>query len=488
MRVSDDGRTGPAPRPPAEGTGRDEHRLLRIVFSGLNDIEEWKLGDAALAAAKGYPRAYPAPVLDDHGIVFIDVALDAATGRLVCHEVNGPNGVGSDALTGESSLRAESEARQTVRRIRELGLADGAGGLRRPVVTVHAHQHWSAFRTGGEFYPRVARYADALAAALPGTDVLLRGAIEPLDGERVAVVVGDVPSVAARFRVDPVSGRFEYRGRPVVFIGNPNLVPELVRRGAVAWDGRRAHGVDTRVFHAWRLVPACHDKALQQRLLAGTGIEPLPCFEAWSREEAVERTRAMLARGAAVLKPNAGSGGAGVHVVAPAMTDDEIAARVDVVIGDYARKYGEAIDRIVFPLRGFPFVRSTGYPMDDGDHLWDLRIAVLFAPGEAHVYPVSLRMAPARFDPATFHHDRDQWISNVSGRTASLLASGMDDAVLAAVGMTPEKLENAFRACVAWTVNAWDAAVRDAGAIGTVYEDDCEREAPGFYPGTRFRP
>src|SRR3954463_3555026 len=111
-----------------------EHRLLRIVFSGLNDIEEWKLGDAERAAAKGYPRRYAAPPIDDHGIVFVDVALDAATGEPVVHEVNGPNGVGSDALTGESALRAENGARQTVRRIRELGLLDRDGGVTRPIV------------------------------------------------------------------------------------------------------------------------------------------------------------------------------------------------------------------------------------------------------------------------------------------------------------------------------------------------------------------
>jgi hypothetical protein len=38
----------------------DSHRLLRSVLSGLNDIEEWRLGNAALAAAKGYPREFPA--------------------------------------------------------------------------------------------------------------------------------------------------------------------------------------------------------------------------------------------------------------------------------------------------------------------------------------------------------------------------------------------------------------------------------------------
>ena len=100
------------------------HQLVRILCAGLNDIEEWRLGDPALAAAKNYPRIYPAPIIDDWGTLFIDIALDIQSGLPVCHEVNGPNAVGSDALTGDSSLRAEFEARQAARRALEMGFLD----------------------------------------------------------------------------------------------------------------------------------------------------------------------------------------------------------------------------------------------------------------------------------------------------------------------------------------------------------------------------
>ena len=46
------------------------HQYLRSILAGLNDIEEWRLGDAALARAKGYPREFPAVVLDDWGLLF----------------------------------------------------------------------------------------------------------------------------------------------------------------------------------------------------------------------------------------------------------------------------------------------------------------------------------------------------------------------------------------------------------------------------------
>ena len=207
--------------------------MLRIALASLNDIEEWRLGDESLARAKGYPREYPAEVIDDWGIVFVDLVLDAATGQPVCHEVNGPNAVGSDALTGDSRRRAASEASQALQRARERGYLGAAGRLVTPAVTVHAHQHWKAFRTGGEFFPRVDDFAERMQERLGGSEVRLRGAGEPLGDEALAVVLGDVPSVARISRVDSAH-RLEYRGRPVIFAGNPNLLPELVRTRKVA--------------------------------------------------------------------------------------------------------------------------------------------------------------------------------------------------------------------------------------------------------------
>jgi hypothetical protein len=463
-------------------------RLLRIAAAGWNDIEEWRLGDAARAAARGFPRRVPSDVLDDSGIVFVDVTLEARTGRPVCHEVNGPNGVGSDALTGDSGERAESEAGQALRRAAESGHRAADGRLVRPVVTVHAHQHWRAFRTGGEFYPRVGRFAESLAARLPRERIEVRGAGEAFGTESVSVVVGDVPSVAEHLEVERRSGGFLHRGRPVVFLGNPNLACELVRRGRLRLAGGRFLGADLRVFHAWRLVHAVHDKALQQALFEGTALRPLARFEAGTRAEAVRRTRAMLRTGPVVLKPNGGSGGTGVQVAVPGMGDDEVAAKVDALFSECAAKHGEGVESFAFPVRGFEFVRSTGYPTPAGEHLWDLRVAVAFEPGVAAVYPVSLRIAPKPFDEASFHLDRDRWISNVSGRRESLLKSGLDEEALRLVGFTDERLEEVLRACVAWTERAWDAAVRDATPLGASYEDVCERTDPDFVPARSARP
>jgi nitroreductase len=462
-------------------------RLLRLVFSAGNDIEEWQLGDPEQAAAKGYPRRLAAGALDARGILFADVTVDAACGRIVCFEVNGPNAVGSDALTGESSSRAANEASQAVQRARELGLVRPEGRLARPVVTVHAHQHWKAFRTGGEFYPRVALFAERLEAELPGNQVRVRGPGEALGEEAISVLAGDVPTMAAGLDVDRASGRCEVQGRPAIFLGNPNLVPELIRIRKLSPDALLGRGLDLRPFHAGRLLPTFHDKALQQRLFAGTGIEPLRCFEARSEAEALVGARDLLRLGPVVLKPNATSGGAGVQVVVPSMSDAEIRERIAALIAECRAKYGENADATLWPIRGFEFVRSTGYPMADGEHLWDLRIALLFEPGLAQVYPVSLRVTPRAFDASGFHRDRDQWVSNVSGRDGHWLLSGMDDKVLLAVGLPPARLEGLLEACLQWTQRAWDGAGRDASGLGSCYEDECERSDPGFYPAGKFR-
>jgi hypothetical protein len=460
----------------------DRARLARIIFSGMNDIEEWRLGDPALAAAKGYPREFPAEPIDDWGMVFLDLTLDAESGSLVCHEVNGPNAVGSDALTGDSFLRAENEARQAVQRAREFGYLLPDGKIATPVATVHAHQHWKFFRTGGEFYPRVGQFADILADLLPGNAVTCHAASDPLGDEPVAVVTGDVPAIAAGIERNARTGQFEYKGRPIVFMGNPNLLPELGRIGRL--DGGVTDS-SLRVMHAWRLASLIHDKGLQQDLLANTGIRPLRHFSADSREDAAQKGRAMLAHGPVVLKPSNTSGGAGVVVIVPEMTDAEINAAIDALFEQCRIKYGDNADAMIFPIRGFEFVRSTGYPMAGGGHLWDLRVAVLFEPGRASAYPVSFRFAPQPFDPARFHLDRDLWISNISGRRETFLRSGMDDEVLAKVGLSDALMDEALSACVRWTMKAWDHSARN-GVGGSVYEDSREELDKPFYHGEKF--
>lgn len=437
----------------------DRDRLARIIAAGSGDIEEWRLGDASLAARKGYPRTFETPPIDDYGIVFIDITLDACSGDLVCHEVNGPNAAGSDALTGDSGSRAANEAEQAVRRAHEAGFLRADGSVAHPFATVHAHQHWAFFRTGGEFYPRVARFADALEALLPAASITCRAAHEAPGNEDITVFMGDVPTIGAGLSYDEGAATFYRAGRPVVFLGNPNILSDMIRTGSLDRAARSSANPAMRVLHAWRFAGLIHDKGRQQDLLRGTGIRPLRHFVAGTADEAVNESLRMLDHGPFVLKPSDTSGGTGVTVLVPGMDRATIAERIDGLLEACRRKYADNAERMVFPLRGFEFVRSTGFPLEGGERLWDLRIAVQFEPERAEAYPVTLRLTPRAFDPATFHDDRDQWVSNVGGRKETLLRSGMDDAVLEAVGLTPVRMDEALSACLRWTEKAWTAMI-----------------------------
>jgi hypothetical protein len=465
----------------------DRDRLARIILAGINDIREWSLGDAEKARTKGYPREFAAGPVDDFGTIFVDLALEASTGELICHEVNGPNAIGSDALTGNSDTRAENEARQAVRRARELGDLAADGTFTRKVVAVQAHQHWPQFRTGGEFYPRCARFADHLERLLDGPQVECLAGCEDFTDAPVTVVMGDVPTMAGQMRFDSATRRFYFRDRPVIFIGNPNVLSDMIRLGTLDRSVRDTGNPGLRVVHAWRFAGLTHDKARQQELFEDTGVRPLRHFSANSVPETLEKAKAMLADGPVVIKPSNTSGGVGVTVLTQGMAEGEIAARIDALLEACRRKYGDGGEAMAMPIRGFEFVQSTGYPMSDGGgHIWDLRFGVEFEPGKAFVYPVTLRLAPKPFDPATFQDDRDQWISNVTGRVETFLKSGMDDDVLAAVGMTEELMERAMLASATWTCKAWDAMARDGGRTGSVFEDSRDTAEKPFYQGEKF--
>src|SRR5262249_49163724 len=153
------------------------------------------------------------------------------------------------------------------------------------------------------------RFRGLLRDAMPENVVCMRGAHERLGEESISVVLGDVPAVTAGLTLDATFG-FRYQGRPVIFAGNPNLLPELERTGTLP-PGRLEDVPDAtlRSFHAWRLSRVFHDKVRQQSLLRGTGIRPLRTFEARDRDEAVERATGVLGDGPCVLKPRAASGG-----------------------------------------------------------------------------------------------------------------------------------------------------------------------------------
>lgn len=218
------------------------------------------------------------------------------------------------------------------------------------------------------------------------------------------IVVGDLPTLASELEVDRATLRF--KGHTVTFATNPNLLPALARAGH--------QDVDLGVFHEGQHARTVHDKGLQQDLCEGTPFTTLRHGAASSVEDAVRLVRELHDLGqAAVVKPNATSGGVGIRVVP--VGDDPVAA-VAAVVDETVARYGNGAATTALPLRIFEFATAHPLPHVDGAHLWDLRIEVLGRPGLITARPVMVRLCPAAFTGALSH---DAVVSNLTGRTPS---------------------------------------------------------------------
>jgi hypothetical protein len=158
---------------------------------------------------------------------------------------------------------------------------------------------------------------------------------------------------------------------------------------------------------------------------------------------------------------NGGSGGTGIRFCPPWFDDSKRANELRLLVAGAAKKYGDNIEDTLFPIRTFEFVRSTGYALEDGQHLWDLRVQVLISPGKIQASPAIIRLCPEQFDPTLF--TRDSVVSNLSGRPPSIQfmrspwARNETDqtSVLEACGVEAARLDDMLTACVRWCERAW---------------------------------
>jgi hypothetical protein len=461
-------------------TNLKRHReRIRTFFRDRvpNDILEVRFARPERAAELGFPKSYPAPLSDGFGTLALDLTINDETGELVCHEMNGSNYQGIVALTGVSDDRCRNEVAQTLRYARRRGFVNRGSKVLEPMTVLFAHQPSAQMRTGSEFYERVVVFRHLLEAAVPGAKIASRRAGRRLGNEDIAIVWGDVRAVVTQLSIQ--KGRFYYNGRPVVMAAYPFILAEAVRQGNLPAEILHASAlagvVDVDIFHGGRMLALCWQKGVQQDLLNGTGITPLPYFEACSEDAAVERTVRALSAGAVVLKPNATSGGVGVELIAPGMGTVEIRDTISRMRAACLRKYGGNADTVLYPVRGFRFVRSRGFALDDGLHAWDLRVAVMVWSGSLQVGPLTIRLAPVPFDPATFYRDRDQWVSNCSGRDTLFVRSPFDRMAMAA-GLDEDMLYRMCDAVSRFALRAIDWSWKQGvGKTGT-HEDRCDTE------------
>ncbi|MBP2560093.1 hypothetical protein J2857_002862 [Neorhizobium galegae] len=278
------------------------------------------------------------------------------------------------------------------------------------------------------------------------------------------VAVDTVERIASH--VTSVAGRLHYRDYPVVSVGNVNLAAELVRRGIIERDGAD-YAVDCNIFHDGRLAPLIHDKGMQQILAQGTGFSPVRHLISMNSDELVAAVQSILREErAAVIKPNATSGGAGIDFFGPGTHEADIRATLDLQIEKVKAKYGPEAGKSMWPIRVFEFAQSTGYPVGTDHHLWDMRVSCLIRPGEVEMTICGLRICPEPFVPGQY--TRATACSNTTGRMPStsrfrapLAEADAPTALMRAAGVDDQMFERVLDACAAWCEAAWRHASRN---------------------------
>lgn len=402
-------------------------------------------------SALEYRASFPAPDVSGFSFFLIDVTVEA-DGAIRLIEANTSNAALSSTGAGDDD-RAEHMARAFEARV-----AKGAS-----VVAILAFQ--PGFIHLPEWFSRAASFAEHLAR---GRSVALRAWDEEPGEEEVAVICGPIPELAALLEVRGET--FFMHGREVVFATNPNVLAEMVRLGKLSRKGA-GYACDLSIFHEGRAAVLGHDKGVQQELARGTKITPLAWCEAANFQCALDALDWFADRDlVAFAKMNAGSGGSGVQVFTPDLSDAAREARLDQLIESARRKYGPAADETLYPIRVFEFAKARPYPLHDHEHLWDLRVQALVSPGRIDVRACVIRLCPAPFDGS---YAWDSVVSNITGRDPAQAMRfmrvpgaerrSMPGTVLQSLGMTEDDMQGVLAGCAQWARGAWRWSADFAG-------------------------
>ena len=417
-------------------------RLTEIAFNAVGHLQE---------AASRVNRAQEGGCVrrrvntDGHAIVGLDLILNT-NGDLNLIEANGSNQAGSSFGAPDGDL---ARATHQVEAARErIAVAE------RGVILI-------AYATGTGAMPEIIARAALVRDAVNATHPCDLADTSHGLGHAMTVIVDTVEKIASYIGVR--DGSLHYAGVPVVSAANPNLLPELVRRGVIARIGA-SYAINTSVFHDGQLVSLIHDKGAQQDVAFGTGIAPLRWRECNDIAECIIAVADMQALGlASVAKMNAGSGGAGVEFFGPRCGAGEVKAGLNRLVDAATGKYGDHIDKSIWPLRVFEFAQSTGYPLADGLHLWDLRVMGLIRPGSVDLTFCGIRVCPEPF--ISGHFEKNSVLSNTTGRRPDLSTTrsplveyGMPTAHLTAGGVNGQILDRIIDASAKWCEAAWARA------------------------------
>lgn len=327
---------------------------------------------------------------ETYGYWLLDVTA-TEDGRLVVIEANGSNGATSSI--GDHDHDRVRHMCETVR---------GRGGPTIGEVAVLAHQ--DGFHHIPEFYARARAFIAGVEKLGVACSLIAPG--EKPRQTTYNVLVGEIPAVSS-FLVRQGQD-LSYIGARVGFATNPNLLPALSRCGV------ETDRLCLSFFHEGVSALLAHNKSAQQEICMGTPFTPLWNREATTPQTVILHVQELHRRGlAAVVKPNATSGGTGVRII-PAGTDP--APVVRAIIAETISRYGDGTESTLFPLRTFEFAQAAPLRRSDGARLWDLRLELTASPGRVTARPVMVRVCPATFSADLPHN---AVVSNLTGRAAS---------------------------------------------------------------------
>lgn len=393
------------------------------------------------------PVRVDAPGVDGYGIFIIDLTwTDDRQIKII--EVNGSNA----ALT--SSVRGDDDRRATHMLLSYKNKKKPKG----KVAVLMAYQ--KGLIHVAEFFGRAGIFADKISET---QTVRLCDTTENLGSEEVSVICGTIPELSDF--ISRKGPKLYYRDRPVVFATNANLLAELVRRGLIEKQ-EKSYQIDFSIYHEGHCTPIIHDKGAQQDIAEGTGIEPLLNKSAYSFDECLSIIKEFhSSRITAVGKMHAGSGGSGIEFFPDNLTEAQVRQKLEELKTSAIQKYGADVEKSMFPIQFFEFVKSTEYSLYGNPHLWDLRLQCLAYPGYVEVTPCVIRLCPKAFNPVTF--EREGIVSNLTGRAdpASIGRSLRSPAahrrsqkgtVLESLKIDKDAMNRITEGCARWTEAAWE--------------------------------
>ena len=343
------------------------------------------------------PRHYlrqDAPGITAHTMFLMDVTISDHIVRLI--ESNGSNGALSSTSLAGDWARVEHMVCAFESKARPPG----------QVVVTLCHQE--GFLHLPEFFSRAQMFAEEISKR---HKVELRDVSHDLGKEDVTVVCGSTAAVAKELSCRDM--QLYFKGRPVIFACNANLLPEGVRRGTIGCDGGIPE-IDLTIFHEGHSTPIVHDKAIQQEIARGTGIEPLASRLVNDRQGWLAAVQWFQGKGMpCVAKMHAGSGGAGIEIITPEMNADQCENVLEQLLASARNAYGPKVEETAFPIALFEFAIADPIHHAGRPHLWDLRIAAYVSPNSVTCHACVGRLCPAPFDDSWA---RDTWVNNLSGR------------------------------------------------------------------------